>query len=180
MSKFEVHKDWVNLGVKLPIRCTKGSAGYDIEAAEDILLPTLSGHIANLGGGMFSAFAFFRPCAANSLEELVDMNRTYLTNFIKFASTGLTIKLEPDEFLMLVPRSSVGAKGLVVLRNEVGIVDSDYYPNEIKLALLNLSDFDVTIKKGERIAQGIIMKYGVTEDDNADGVRTGGIGSTGG
>ena len=42
-----------------------------------------------------------------------------------------------------------------------------------------MSDVDVLIKAGERVLQGIFTKYLITEDDNADEVRTGGTGSTG-
>lgn len=38
----------------------------------------------------------------------------------------------------------------------------------------------LSIKKGEAIAQGIIVTYSVTGDDAADGVRNGGMGSTNG
>ena len=36
----------------------------------------------------------------------------------------------------------------------------------------------VTVKRGEAFAQGIITQYFITEDDNADGIRNGGFGST--
>ena len=37
---------------------------------------------------------------------------------------------------------------------------------------------DVTFKKGDRIGQGVISKYFITDDDVAEGLRTGGFGST--
>lgn len=63
------------------------------------------------------------------------------------------------------------------------IIDSDYASNktndgEIFLQLLNLSPFPIQIKKGDRIGQGIIKHYLVTDDDNATGEREGGMGST--
>ena len=61
--------------------------------------------------------------------------------------------------------------------------DKDYYNNpsnegEIYLQIMNLSPFNVLIKKGEAIGQGIIKPYLITEDDNASGERIGGFGST--
>lgn len=63
------------------------------------------------------------------------------------------------------------------------IIDADYYNNsdnegEIFLQVFNLSPFNLQIKKGEIIGQGIILPYLITEDDSATGERTGGFGST--
>ena len=41
-------------------------------------------------------------------------------------------------------------------------------------------DISIQIKKGEAIGQGIIVPYGVTEDDVTTGERLGGFGSTNG
>ena len=60
-----------------------------------------------------------------------------------------------------------------------GIIDSDFYPNEIKIALENTTNEDVTLTKGERVAQGIFMKYLVSDNGNLDVSRDGGFGSTG-
>ena len=89
-----------------------------------------------------------------------------------------------DEVLMIHPRSSIGFKKKLMLVNTTGIIDSDYYENpdndgNIGFAFYNMSDVDVLIKAGERVLQGIFTKYLITEDDNADEVRTGGTGSTG-
>ena len=71
-----------------------------------------------------------------------------------------------------------------MLVNGTGIIDADYYNNEdneghILVAFYNLSGESVTIHRGDRIAQGIFCPYLVSSDDRANGVRTGGIGSTG-
>lgn len=59
----------------------------------------------------------------------------------------------------------------------------DYYGNEdndgeIMFAFYNLSNEDVLIKAGEKLGQGIFMKYGIVDGDNAEGERLGGFGST--
>ena len=59
----------------------------------------------------------------------------------------------------------------------------DFYNNEtnegeIHIPLVNLSPFDLFIKKGDKIAQALIKTYRITEDDAADGIRIGGFGST--
>ena len=99
--------------------------------------------------------------------------------------TGLKAYMHDDEFLAIHVRSSVGIKRGLVLANGTGIIDSDYYNNldnegHIMIALRNTTHGKVTIKKGERIAQGIFQKYLTVENDKiGDNVRTGGIGSTG-
>ena len=98
--------------------------------------------------------------------------------------TGVKAKFPQNEVLMLFIRSSVGIKKHVVLTNGTGIIDSDYYDNpenegNIGISLHNMSDQDVTFKKGERIMQGIFLPYGITETDNVREKRTGATGSTG-
>ena len=63
-------------------------------------------------------------------------------------------------------------------------IDSDYFENpdndgHIMFAFYNFFPFDVTIKKGEKIGQGVFQKFLKADDDNADGDRLGGYGSTG-
>ena len=71
------------------------------------------------------------------------------------------------------------------MSNSVGIIDSDYYGNpdnegHIMVPLMNITDQTVTIKQGERIAQGIFMPYLKTSDDEAkQAKRVGGFGSSG-
>ena len=97
--------------------------------------------------------------------------------------TGVKVKVEDDEFLAIFIRSSMGIKKGLNLANQVGIIDSDYYGNidndgHIMIAVRNISDNNVSLKKGDRIAQGIIMKYFITSDDEAKNTREGGFGST--
>lgn len=106
----------------------------------------------------------------------------YPNETIKF-HTGIKAYMNSDEVLLLHVRSSVGIKRNLVLANITGVVDSDYADNpsnegEIILALHNIGKDPQTIYPRERIAQGIFMKYLVTDDDDADGERKGGIGST--
>lgn len=97
--------------------------------------------------------------------------------------TGVKCELPQDEFLMVCIRSSMAIKKGLVITNQVGIIDSDYYNNpdndgHIIVALRNMTDQDITIDKHDRIAQGIIYKYLTVDDDNVNESRTGGFGST--
>lgn len=96
---------------------------------------------------------------------------------------GIKAKMESDEVLMLFPRSSMGRLG-VRFGNTVGIVDSDYYNNpgnegEIALDFVNDGHLPWKVSRGDKVGQGIFMKYLVTDDDDVTAKRTGGWGSTG-
>lgn len=122
----------------LPKRATSGSAGYDIVAPRDIVVPFAS---------------------------------------VVKVKTGVRVYMPSDEVLKIYPRSSMAIKRGVTLLNDVAVIDSDF-KDEIVLALHNNSMGAVTIKKGEKIAQGIFQKY-LTCGDKPSVVRNGGIGSTG-
>ena len=98
--------------------------------------------------------------------------------------TGVRVKIVNGYVLMLFPRSSLGFKYRLQLNNTVGVIDSDYYnaDNEghifCKLTNDTVEDRTVELKKGTGMVQGIFLPFGITEDDNAEAARTGGIGST--
>ena len=97
--------------------------------------------------------------------------------------TDVKACMNEDEVLMLYVRSSMG-KIPVVIANGTGIIDSSYYNNpsndgNIGFRLLNMSDENYVIHKGDRIGQGVFMHYLITDDDAAEGYRNGGFGSSG-
>lgn len=145
---FEVAKGFEDKNINLPERKTKFSAGYDIESAEDIIIPK------------------FVPGMKPTLVK-----------------TGIKAYMMDDEVLYLYNRSSNPSKKGLVLANSVGVVDKDYYGNpdndgHIMFAFFNIKDEDVEIKKGDAIGQGVFAKYLIVDDDNSEGIRQGGFGST--
>lgn len=101
---------------------------------------------------------------------------------VKIVPTGITFEgMAPDEFLQLSLRSSISIKRPFLLANGVGIVDSDYAGNEIGIILFNRSqNIPAVVDKGEKIAQGVILKYHtVAGEKKPTRKRTGGYGSTG-
>lgn len=145
---FEIAKGFEDKNINLPIRKTKYSAGYDIESAEDVVVPS------------------FKKGTNPTLIK-----------------TGLKAYMQDDEMLLLYNRSSNPKKKGLILANSVGVVDKDYYGNSdndghIMFAFYNIKEEDIEIKKGEVIGQGIFQKYLVTDNDNAEGERMGGFGST--
>ena len=97
--------------------------------------------------------------------------------------TGIKAYMPPDEFLALYMRSSMGIKHSLRLVNCTAVIDSDYYNNpdnegEIIAVVKNEGRQAYLLHKGERFMQGVFQKFCVTDNDNAGGERTGGIGST--
>ena len=96
--------------------------------------------------------------------------------------TGIRCEMNEDWVLMCFPRSGLGFKYRLMLNNTVGIVDSDYFYSDNEghmfFKLTNCGDNPMTITAGEGFAQGIFLQYGITEDDNCNGIRNGGFGST--
>ena len=98
--------------------------------------------------------------------------------------TGIRAKMEEDWVLQLFPRSGLGFKFRLQLNNTVGIIDSDYFNSDneghIFAKITNDSNEGKTIDiaAGTGFLQGIFLPYGITVDDEADGIRNGGFGST--
>lgn len=96
--------------------------------------------------------------------------------------TGIRCYMDNNYVMLVYVRSSVGIKKRCILLNGTGVIDSDYYnaDNEghMFIALKNDGDKPVTFEAGDRICQAVFVPFGITVNDNADGVRTGGIGST--
>ena len=98
--------------------------------------------------------------------------------------TGIRVKIDEEWVLKLYPRSGLGFKYRMQMNNTVGIIDSDYYnsDNEGHIFIKMTNDTNegktVEVAEGTGFAQGIFIEYGITVDDEADGVRNGGLGST--
>lgn len=185
MNKFhEVSKEFKkNEGeTLLPVRSTKGSAGYDIFLKEDIVIPKTTvknTQIINFDGKEQSEIL-------QELVELLNDSSKYLE--IEYNQiltwTDVAIELDEDKYLSIVPRSSAGTKLGVSLANTEAVIDSDYINNKatggnIGLCLKNFGNEDIVLKKGERIAQAKILSYHIVEDDSATEERIGGFGSSG-
>ena len=145
---FEIAKGFENMGINLPERKTKYSAGYDIEAAEDTIVPSFK-------KGMNPTLIKTGIKAYMQDDEVL---------FLYNRSSNPKKK-------GLILANSVG----VIDKDYYGNPDND---GHIMFAFYNIKDEDVLIKKGEAIGQGVFQKYFVTDDDEAKGERMGGFGST--
>lgn len=145
---FEVAKGFEDKNINLPERKTKFSAGYDIESAEDIVIPKfIPGMKPTLVKTGIKAY-------------MMDDEVLYLYN----RSSNPSKK-------GLVLANSVG----VVDKDYYGNPDND---GHIMFAFFNIKDEDIEIKKGDAIGQGVFAKYLTVDDDSSEGIRQGGFGST--
>ena len=100
--------------------------------------------------------------------------------------TGIRAKFTPDYALIIAPKSGLGSKFRLQLNNTFGLIDSDYYysDNEGHIMCKVINDGregkQIVLDAGAGFVQGFFVKIGITEDDDADGVRNGGFGSTAG
>ena len=185
MAKFEKVSRFSEIDINLPERKTADSAGYDMEVAEDIIIPSYHNLMEIMNTIVpQNVLLDTQEIIHNtfSLDEIANITKTLKTK-PTLVSTGMKCKLEPGTYLELSVRSSCPLKHWLILANSVGIIDADYYNNsdnegEIFFQMINLSPFDIILHKGDIIGQGIIKPYLTTEDDNASGQRTGGFGST--
>ena len=138
--------------IKLPERATRCSAGYD----------------------------FFMP----RCDDIVTVSLHNGESVV--IPTGIKCKLPQKFSLNLYPRSGLGFKYGLQLLNTVGIIDADYYNNPdneghimIAIKVTNLPEGEtLNIKSGDAFAQGIITPYFIFNNDSANGLRVGGMGST--
>ena len=145
---FEIAKGFEDQGIQLPVRKTKYSAGYDIEAAEDTIVPSFK-------KGM-NPTLIKTGLKAYMQEDEVLMLYNRSSNPKKKG---------------LILANSVG----VIDKDYYGNPDND---GHIMFAFYNIKEEDIVIKKGEAIGQGVFQKYFTVDNDSAQGQRMGGFGST--
>lgn len=102
----------------------------------------------------------------------------------KLSFTNVKVFMPWSEYLAIMIRSSLAIKHGLQVAQGVAIIDADYANNpsndgNIGIVIVNNSNEDYVIKKGERFCQGVFHRYEITIGDNAKGERTGGYGSTG-
>ena len=147
---FEIAKGYEDKEINLPIRKTQYSAGYDIEAAEEVVIPS------------------FKKGMAPTLVK------TGLKAYMQDDEVLLLYNRSSNPKKKgLIMANSVG----VIDKDYYGNPDND---GHFMFAFYNIKEEDITIKKGDCIGQAVFQKYFTIDNDNATGIRNGGFGSTGG
>lgn len=145
---FEVAKGFEDKEIHLPVRKTKYSAGYDIEAAEDCIIPSFK-------KGMKPTFVKTGLKAYMQEDEyLMLCNRSS----------------NPGKKGLVMP-NSVG----IIDKDYYGNPDND---GALVFSFINIKEEDIEIKKGDCIGQAIFHKFFTVDNDMAEGKRMGGFGST--
>jgi dUTP pyrophosphatase len=102
---------------------------------------------------------------------------------IRLVGTGLVMKVPDGHFLAIVARSSTPLKRGLMVANGVGVIDSDYCgpADEIKIQLINVTNASVVVRRGDRIAQGLLLPAPrlTFEESETTATSRGGFGSTG-
>jgi dUTP pyrophosphatase len=102
---------------------------------------------------------------------------------IRLVGTGLVMKVPDGHFLAIVARSSTPLKRGLMVANGVGVIDSDYCgpADEIKIQLINVTNASVVVRRGDRIAQGVLLPAPrlTFEESETTATSRGGFGSTG-
>ncbi len=103
---------------------------------------------------------------------------------IALVRTGLVIEVPSGHFLAIFARSSTPLKRGLIVANGVGVIDPDYSgpTDEVMIQVLNVTDREVTVMRGDRVAQGIILpapRVTWSEVEEIRAVTRGGFGATG-
>ena len=145
---FEIAKGFEDKNINLPERKTKFSAGYDVEAAEDIIIPSFKKGI--------------KPTLVKTGIKSYMKDNEYLMLVNRSSNPGKR---------GLILANSVG----IIDKDYYGNPDND---GHIMFAFFNIKDEDIEIKKGDCIGQAIFMPFLMADGDNAKGKRMSGFGST--
>lgn len=177
--EFAVGKDGEKMypEAKLPVYMTKYSAGADFFCAEEVEVQSIwAKFLTRLIPGTWMMERCDLKVTQEKVTKLFEPTRVH---------TGIKANMLEDEVLELYNRSSNPKKRGLILANSVGVIDADYYSNEdndgeIVFMFYNFLPFDITIKVGDRVGQGVFKKIlrpevglVVNEDE-----RSGGFGST--
>ena len=184
----------IKSNIPLPKRSTVRSAGYDIS----IIHPEVFNLMKDHGLDMDTAWA----------EVIKEKKEVFYLpeNKVNYLfPTGLKVQIpnNKQEFLGIFIRSSVGVKQGIKLSNQTAIIDADYYNNADNEGHI-LIPLDIPLRNNPgqqpslflepeytqsrylvfdgptmRVCQGIFLPYAITDDDEANGERVGGLGSTG-
>lgn len=179
---FEIVSSYTDKNITLPKRATTKAAGYDFEAAEDIVIPTIWKAIFKTVAIEMKQW-FHQTIGQKETDEQRHSRESVLKPIL--VPTGIKAYMQEDEYLQLTNRSSNPLKNFLILTNGVGVVDADYYNNEaneghIYFQMSNFGLSDKVIKKGERIGQGIFLPFLKADiEDSAAVERIGGFGSSG-
>lgn len=125
----------------------------------------------------------YKSAGAAALDLYARVTTSIPPHEVGYVPLNIALELPPDAWALMAARSSLHKKN-VMMANGIGVGDADYCgdTDEYRAALYNFSDRPVTIERGERIVQMIILtrqKITLTEKTHFTGPNRGGFGTTG-
>jgi dUTP diphosphatase len=125
----------------------------------------------------------YQTAEAAGFDLAASMDMTIEPGAVALVPTGLVIAVPKDHFLGIFARSSTPLKRGLMVANGVGVVDADYCgpADEIKIQVLNFTQAPVHVRRGDRLAQGVILPFVRAEfhEEQPAAASRGGFGSTG-
>lgn len=146
---FEIAKGWENKNINLPVRKTLHSAGYDVEAAEDVIIPVFENGC--------------KPTLVHTGLKAYCQDDEWYMLANRSSNPG--------------KKKMVLANGIGVI--DADYYENPDNDGEFMFAYYNIGTEPVEIKKGDIIGQVVFQKFLVTDEDNVlNEKRVGGFGST--
>ena len=129
------------------------------------------------------ALPAYQTAGAAGFDLAASTDMTVAPGEVALVPTGLVIAVPAGHFLGVFARSSTPLKRGLMVANGVGVVDSDYCgpADEIKIEVLNFTGQPVSIRRGDRLAQGVVMPYtrAAWREESPTAPTRGGFGATG-
>jgi len=126
----------------------------------------------------------YQTAGAAGFDLAASVDMTVQPGEVALVPTGLVIAVPAGHLLGIFARSSTPLKRGLMVANGVGIVDSDYCgpTDEIKIEVLNFTQAPVAVRRGDRLAQGVILPFVRAEwheEQAPERPSRGGFGATG-
>ncbi len=140
--------------------------------------------IKRLPHGHGLALPAYATDGAAGMDVLAAENLILRPGARQAVATGFAVAIPTGYEIQVRPRSGLALKHGISVPNTPGTVDSDYR-GEVKVILINHSDDNFTIQRGDRIAQLVVSpvtlaRWEEVEELDATERGAGGFGSTGG
>jgi dUTP pyrophosphatase len=125
----------------------------------------------------------YQTIGAAGFDLAASADLTVQPGEVALVPTGLVIAVPAGHFLAVFARSSTPLKRGLMVANGVGVVDADYCgpADEIKIEVYNFTAAPVEVRRGDRLAQGVIIPCvrAAWTETGPSGPNRGGFGGTG-
>jgi len=121
---------------------------------------------------------------AVAFDLLARLETEVLPGRIALVPANIIVKVPEGYMLVLASRSGTPLKKGLSTPHGIGVIDQDYHgpEDELKIQVYNFTDKNITVARGDRIAQGVFVRmnrFEFLETDHIEAVSRGGFGSTG-